>query len=140
MAYLNSDQEEADTKILLHTVDATVSGGKSIKIFSPDTDVFVLALSCYLELCADTSFITRRGLRHHRHTQLCPIVRSLGAARTAAPPGFCAWSGADVTGNSAFKGTLECWIAFLEADEECVTALADLGSTILTREGMFYAI
>lgn len=35
MAYLDSDQEEADTKILLHAVDATASGAKSIKIFSP---------------------------------------------------------------------------------------------------------
>ncbi|CAH3139226.1 unnamed protein product [Porites lobata] len=71
MAYLDSDQEEADTKILLHTVDATASGAKSIKIFSPDTDV---------------------------------------------------------------------WNAFLQADEDCVTALADLGSTILPTAGMFYVI
>ena len=61
MAYLDSDQEEADTKILLHAVDATASGAKSIKIFSPDTDVFVLALRRYPELCADTSFVTGRG-------------------------------------------------------------------------------
>ena len=54
MAYLDNDQEEADTKILLHAVDATASGAKSIKIFSLDTDVFVLALRRYPELCADT--------------------------------------------------------------------------------------
>ena len=58
----------------------------------------------------------------------------------AALPGFHAWSGADVTGNFAFKGKLECWKAFLEADEECVAALADLGSTIFPTAGMFYAI
>ena len=139
MAYLDSDQEEADTKILLHAVDATASGAKSIKIFSPDTDVFVLALRRYPELCADTSFVTGRG-QHHRNIQLRPIFRALGAARTAALPGFHAWSGADVTGNFAFKGKLECWKAFLQADEDCVTALADLGSTILPTAGMFYAI
>ena len=33
-----------------------------------------------------------------------------------------------------------CWKAFLEADVECVTALADLSSTILPTTGMFYAI
>ncbi|CAH3043013.1 unnamed protein product [Porites lobata] len=139
MAYLDSDQEEADTKILLHAVDATASGAKSIKIFSPDTDVFVLALRRYPELCADTSFVTGRGQRH-RNIQLRPIVRALGAARTAALPGFHAWSGADVTGNFAFKGKLQCWKAFLQADEDCVTALADLGSTIFPTAGMFYAI
>ena len=46
MAYLDSNQEEADTKILLHMLDATSSGAKNIKI-SPDTDVFVLALRRY---------------------------------------------------------------------------------------------
>ena len=46
----------------------------------------------------------------------------------------------DVTGNFAFKGKLECWKALLQADEECVTALADLSSTILPTAGMFYAI
>ena len=45
MQYLDSNQEEeADTKLLLHSVDATVSGATRIDIVSPDTDVFVLAL------------------------------------------------------------------------------------------------
>ena len=101
--------------------------------------MFVLALKRYLELCADTSFITGRGQRH-QNIQLCPILCALGAARTAALPGFYAWSGAVVTGNFAFKGKLECWKAFLEADKECITALADLSSTILLTAGMFYAI
>ena len=48
--------------------------------------------------------------------------------------------GADVTGNFAFKGKLKCWKAFLEAGEECITALADLGSTILPTAGIFHAI
>lgn len=101
--------------------------------------MFVLALKRYLELCADTSFVTGRGQRH-QNIQLCPILRALGAARTAALPGFYAWSGAVVTGNFAFKGKLECWKAFLEADKECITALTDLSSTILPTAGMFYAI
>ena len=57
-AYLDSDQEEPDIKILLHAVDATASEVKSIKIFSPDTDAFVLGLRRYPELCADTSLVT----------------------------------------------------------------------------------
>ena len=67
---------------------------------------------------ADTSFVTRRGQRHP-NIQLCPIVRTLGAARMAELPGFHAWSGGNVAGNFAFKGKLECWKAFLEAGEEC---------------------
>lgn len=128
MAYLESNQEEADTKILLHAIDATAFGATHIDIISPDTDVFVLSLRRFPKLCENTSFVTGRGQRH-RKIQLGPIVRSLGLSKTAALPGFHAWSGADNTGSFAGKGKLTCWKAFLNADEEIVTALADLGTT-----------
>ena len=54
MQYLDSNQEEADTKLLLHAVDATVSGATRIDIILPDTDVIVLALRRYADLCEDT--------------------------------------------------------------------------------------
>ena len=44
VAYLESSQEEAETKLLLQAIDATTSGATSIDIISPDTDVFELAL------------------------------------------------------------------------------------------------
>ena len=139
MAYLDSDQEEADTKLVLNAVDATASGATSIQIFSPDTNVFVLALRRYLEPCEDTSFVTGRGQRH-RSISLGPIVRTLGPARTAALPGFHALSRADITGSFAGKGKLACWKTSLEADHECVTALADLASTPQPTPDTFAAI
>ena len=139
MSYLESDQEEADTKLLLHAIDATTSGATSIEIVSPDTDVFVLALRRYPELCENTVFVTGRGQRH-RKIPLSPIVHALGPIRTAALPGFHAWSGADVTGSFAGKGKLACWKAFLKAGEECATALAGLGSTPQPTPETFAAI
>jgi hypothetical protein len=44
MTYLKSNQEEADMKIILHALDATTNRASEIKIHSPDTDVFILAL------------------------------------------------------------------------------------------------
>ena len=42
MAYLEGNQEEADTPTqLLHVVDGTTSRDTSIEIISPDTDAFV---------------------------------------------------------------------------------------------------
>ena len=38
---LNSSQEEADTKIILHACDATNKGSTEVFIHSPDTDVFL---------------------------------------------------------------------------------------------------
>ena len=42
--YLNATQEEADTRMLLHVIDATERGAASPSIHSPDTDVLILAL------------------------------------------------------------------------------------------------
>ena len=128
MQNLDSNQEEADTKLLLHAVDATVSGPTRIDIVLPDTDVFVLALRSHADLCEDTRFVTGRGQRH-RKIPLCFIVRALGPARIAALSSFHAWSGTDVIGSFAGKGKLACWRAFSEADSVCVDALADLGGT-----------
>ena len=51
MSYLRSDQEEADTKIVLHALDATANGATETRIHSSDTDVFILALRRYPDLC-----------------------------------------------------------------------------------------
>lgn len=122
IAYLESSQ------LLLHAVDATISGATSIEIFSPDTDVFVLSIRRFPELCENTSFVTGRG-HHNRKILLSPIGCAPGPARTAALPAFHAWSGADISGSFAGKGKLACWKVFLEADKDSVDALADLGTT-----------
>ena len=50
VAYLESSQEKADTKLFLHAIDATASAATSMDIISPDTDAFVLALRRFPEL------------------------------------------------------------------------------------------
>ena len=49
-------QEEADTKIILHALDASAQGATQLSIYSPDTDVLVLALRRYPDLCCPFSF------------------------------------------------------------------------------------
>lgn len=44
VAHLQNTQEEADTKILLHAVDAAALGATEINIHSSDSDVFILSL------------------------------------------------------------------------------------------------
>ena len=53
--HLRSKQEEADTKMLLHSVDSANHGATEINIHSPDTDVFILLLRRYPELCEETN-------------------------------------------------------------------------------------
>ena len=52
--HLQSDHEEADTKTLLHALDATANAATEIYIHSPDTNVLVLPLRRDMELCVKT--------------------------------------------------------------------------------------
>ena len=47
VSHLESSQEEADTKLILHAVDAVGCGSTQINFFSPDTDLFILLLRRY---------------------------------------------------------------------------------------------
>ena len=47
--------------MLLHALDASQRGATSICIQSPDTDVLVLALWCYKDLCPATSMLVGTG-------------------------------------------------------------------------------
>ena len=48
---LESDQEEADTRIVLHARDAKLRGSQQINVLSRDTDVFLLLTSHKPWLC-----------------------------------------------------------------------------------------
>ena len=133
VSHLASNHEEADTKIILHAVDATTDGATEIQIHSPDTDVFVLALRRYPQMCSKVSFVTGRGT-HHKSIMLEPIVQALGEAKTAALPAFHAFSGADNTGCFSGYGKPLCWKAFISLEEEVIWEMPKLG-TMLTLQG-----
>ena len=123
---LRSSQKEADTKMMLHAVDAASNGATQIKIYSPDSDVFILSLRRYAQLCDDVQFVTGTCQRH-RVITFKPIVQALSNTKVAALPGPHALSGADVTGSFVGKGKATWWKVFKEADEETITALVNLG-------------
>ena len=105
ITHIKSSQEEADTKIILHALDAATHGATEelrSMIHSPDTDVLVLALRRHPELCNDVNFITGTGLRH-RVIKLKSAVQALGNLKVAALPDLHALSGADITGSFGGK-------------------------------------
>ena len=138
---LASIQEEADTKIILHSIDATVNGATSLDIHSPDTNVLVLAIRRYPSLCENTSFITGAA-KKRRVIPLEPIYSALGSQKAAALPGFRALSGADVTGRFAGKGKGSFWKVLQDLDptDEKVHALTLLGKTEELPESVLTAI
>ena len=56
------------------------------------------------------------------------VVQALGSTKVAALPGLHALSGADITGSFAGKGKATWWKIFMKANEEKISALANLGT------------
>ena len=112
---LNSSQEEADTKLMLHAVEATSYGASTLDIFSPDTDVLVLAIRRYPMLLALSSMVVGAGDNRQR-IPLGPIYFALGSVKAAALPGFHSFTGADVTGKFSGKGKKTWWKVFEKLD------------------------
>ena len=123
--HICSSQEEADTRLILHSLDGVRTGATELYIQSPDTDVLVLAIHHYHQLCRNTYFVTGVGNKK-RVISLGPIVNALGDAKAEALPGFHAFSGADVTGRFAGKGKLTCWQALSRCSMEVISAFAAL--------------
>lgn len=91
-----SEQEGVDTKVILHTFDATANSATELNIYSPDTDVFIRR---YPDLCQNTIFVTAATEQRHRRIDLKSIFQVLGPTKAAALPSFHAFSGADNTGS-----------------------------------------
>ena len=125
MSYLQNNQEEADTKTILHAIDATANCATELRIHVSDTNVFILSVRRYPSLCKNTLFVTGTG-QNHRKIKLQPIFHALGPAKAAALPAFHALRGADNTGCFSGRGKA-CWKAFIEAGEEVIKSLSDLG-------------
>ena len=126
VTHLQSTQEEADTKIILDALGASAQGATQLSIFSPDTDVLVLALRRYPDLCANSCFVTGTS-SSRRVINLKSIADALGPTKTAALPAFLALTGADVTGSFSGNGKATCWEEFDNASTPILQPLANLG-------------
>lgn len=97
---LESDHEEADTRLLLHAKHAS-STHTSIIITSPDTDVFVLSLAACQDLSAHVFFLTGSGT-NQRIFNVNMMASKYGSSVCKAIVGLHVFTGCDSV--SAFKG------------------------------------
>lgn len=126
VSHLQSDHEEADTKMILHALDAIADGATELSIYSSDTDVLVLTIRRYPELYPNTGFVTGSATTR-RTIKLQQFLDSLGSAKTAAIPPLHALTGADNTGSFSGKGKPTRWKEFEEANELMLRSIANLG-------------
>lgn len=101
MPDLQSNQEEADTRMFLHALHASSNGHSRVCIRSSDTDVEVLA--CYHQEVIPADIIIASGTRNRvRLVSIPRIHEKLGSAVCQILPGLHAITGCDTV--SAFVG------------------------------------
>jgi len=127
MQALESDHEEADTRILLHAKQAS-SESSRVVIQSPDTDVMVLCITHFQELgCNELWF--RTGVKNKlRYIQVHSIVNSLGPELCTTLPAYHALTGCDSTSSLSGIGKKSSF-GILRKSPEHQKGLQNLGQT-----------
>lgn len=82
LGFLKSTQEEADPKMILHAVKATERGANRLFIFTPDTDVLVLAVRRWPKLPSQSIFMPNFRME----ISIADIFSSLGTLKASALP------------------------------------------------------
>ena len=111
--------EEADTRLMIHALDASLRGHRRIKIRTNDTDVIVLALSVVSTLPVDEFWITYGAGKNVRHMPAHVVASSLGPSKASALPMFHALTGSDTVSffrNHGKKSAWDVWNVFPEID------------------------
>ena len=88
---LQSNHEEADTRLILHAKHAAATYSNVI-IKSPDTDVLILSIAMQQKIENEMFFLTGTGNRC-RCIPVTTIARSLGVQASHCLPGFHAFTG-----------------------------------------------
>ena len=97
------NQEEADTRMMLHVAHAAQHGHHQIQVRTVDTDVVVLAVMVVQKLPAGDELWVAFGTgKNYRYIAAHEIASSLGPEKTCALPMFHAITGCDTV--SAFVG------------------------------------
>ena len=101
--------EEADTRLMIHALDASLRGHRRIKIRTNDTDVIVLALSVVSTLPVDEFWITYGSGKNVQHMPVHVVASSLGPSKASALPMFHALTGSDTVSFSRNRGKKSAW-------------------------------
>ena len=98
---LKSNQEESDTRVVIYSTYGATKGYGSIRVKSPDSDIFFILLNHASKIGADIFFDTGVGNKK-RLMNISEISRNFGESLCCALLGLHAFTGCDTT--SALKG------------------------------------
>ena len=129
---LRSDHEEADTRLLLHAKDAAATHPR-IVIQSPDTDVTVLSVAHFEELCCQELWFKTGIKDRHRYIPVHTIQSSLGEPLCKSLLPFHALTGCDSTSAFSGIGKKKAWKILLRK-EELQRDISNLGESSVTED------
>ena len=102
---LNSTQEEADTRLILHAAHAARSGYKVVDVVSEDIDVFLLCLAfkCFIP----ASMYVKCGTQTRtRYVSISSVVAAVGGELCKCLIGIHAFTGCDTVSAFARRGKI----------------------------------
>ena len=125
---LCSNQEEADTRMFLHSLHASNAGHQQILIKSSNTDVEVLA--CYYRENITADIFLLSGTRSRaRVIPVSQVCEQLGVEVCQALPGLHALTGCDTVSSFAGKGK-KVALDIVKADEGSRASILRIGERV----------
>ena len=125
------NQEEADTRIVVHVKHALENGAKCIQVRTVDTDVVVVLIGVFHDLSqinADLDLWVAFGTgMNYTHYSINAICARLGERKSRSLPVFHSLSGCDTTSAFRGKGKKKFWQAW-NAYEEVTDAFVHLAA------------
>ena len=109
--------EEADTRIIVHYVDALKRGHRKIMIRTVDTDVVVLSIAAFALHPADELWIAFGTGAHYRFLPVHHYATTLGPLKSRALPYFHAFTGCDTVSFMAGRGKKTAWDVWMAFDD-----------------------
>lgn len=130
------NQEEADTRLFLHVMNASHNGLKKIMIITVDTDVVVIAIFAFSLLDIEELWIEFGSGKNKRWLPIHQYAEILGNPICQALPFWHALTGCDTVSRFANCGKMTAWKTWLAYPEatQCFTKLLSL--TELTSDDM----
>ena len=128
---LETDHEEADTRLMLHALHASKSHSV-VNIKSPDTDVAIIAASVCDQIDADL-FIT---MHQHKCLDLNAVKQCLPSTFLSALIGLHVFTGCDSVSAFSGKGNMKA-LNLMKLNPEFQEAVANIGKDWVPEEKVF---
>ena len=103
------NHEEADTRLFLHALNASMNGHTSLTIRSSDTDVLVIAIHHFKDLKLEHLWIATGTGKDFRYLPVHEIVPSLGPSITSGILFFHAFTGCDMVSSFYYITKSTAW-------------------------------